>query len=461
MELFGEQNSSVHRWKADQFLTDPQRLLEDMQKDTIHKNSRDIRVSLCGYRSSLRKQFLSARTGTIKTQLFSGILAGAQSSALPWMQCKYAAEHQLPQAPQPQHSSPQAAAAALACDAMRAQQQGSQRRILSPAQGPFPDFVLPQIPKIYASGGYFRPALVQSPGLDVHWRLDAYWVHYYNTPGNFVSSEKNPTHALQECFTVKMIETFISKARSCSELEHSRVKHSGNTFTEVLEHRLFGVLLIAGGCLPANIPWGPQSYFWVLVVTDAFCTSKERELATEAMGNRCTCEHQRIQATAGNESALVILNTKQWLYCTKDVSALSSAQADPVLQTSIVRLLGSDDNHSQKSYKNKIKIVPSCTKSIERVTNQQVLKDDTGAIKNFRCIQKLAEMQYQDYTPYTMTFERFRSREKLSQLRISSPLFHNNEMSFGIYFTLSSSEAKQYAANAAVTNFPNEITTPS
>lgn len=29
-------------------------------------------------------------------------------------------------------------------------------------------------------------------------------------------------------------------------------------------------------------------------------------------------------------SALVILNTKQWLYCTKDVSALSSAQADPV-----------------------------------------------------------------------------------------------------------------------------------
>lgn len=64
------------------------------------------------------------------------------------MQCKYAAEHQLPQAPQPQHSSPQAAAAALACDAMRAQQQGSQRRILSPAQGPFPDFVLPQIPKV-------------------------------------------------------------------------------------------------------------------------------------------------------------------------------------------------------------------------------------------------------------------------------------------------------------------------
>lgn len=52
-------------------------------------------------------------------------------------------------------------------------------------------------------------------------------------------------------------------------------------------------------------------------------------------------------------------------------------------------------------------------------------------------------------------------REKLSQPRISSPLFHNNEMSFGIYFALSSSEAKQYAANAAVTNFPNEITIPS
>lgn len=30
---------------------------------------------------------------------------------------------------------------------MRAQQQGSWRR-MSPAQGPFPDFVLPQIPKV-------------------------------------------------------------------------------------------------------------------------------------------------------------------------------------------------------------------------------------------------------------------------------------------------------------------------
>lgn len=64
------------------------------------------------------------------------------------MQCKYAAEHQLPQALQPQHSSPQAAAAALSCDAIRAQKQGSRRRMLSPAQGPFPDFVLPQIPKV-------------------------------------------------------------------------------------------------------------------------------------------------------------------------------------------------------------------------------------------------------------------------------------------------------------------------
>lgn len=51
--------------------------------------------------------------------------------------------------------------------------------------------------------------------------------------------------------------------------------------------------------------------------------------------------------------------------------------------------------------------------------------------------------------------------EKPSQPRISSPLIHNNEMSLAICFTLLSSGAKQCAADAAVTNFPNEITTPS
>lgn len=50
--------------------------------------------------------------------------------------------------------------------------------------------------------------------------------------------------------------------------------------------------------------WEPQSYFWLSMATDAFCTSKEQEQAMQAMSIRCRSEYWRCWADCWKENVV-------------------------------------------------------------------------------------------------------------------------------------------------------------